>query len=242
MPKYFVEPDCIIDNYVYIKCDEAKHILNVMRTKVGESIVVCDGLKNDYYCKVCDIQKENVRAEILEKHLNNSEPNVNITLFQCLPKSDKMEFVIQKCVEIGVNNIVPVLSERCVAKIDSKNENKKIERWQKISLSAAKQCGRGIVPKIENVISFNNAVNMAAKFENAIIPYENEIKTNIKSFINNAKIGSVGIFIGPEGGFSENEIKYALDNGVISVTLGKRILRTETAGMVTAAIILYELD
>ena len=242
MPKYFTKPENISDGFIIIEGDEAKHILNVMRMAEGDKITVCDGNKKDYYCEITETEKNALKAQIIETAESETEPETEIVLFQGLPKSDKMEYIIQKCVEIGVSRIVPVITERAVVKIEKgAKEDKKVERWLKISESAAKQSGRGIVPIVERPVKFAEALKMASLLENAVIPYENEEKTGLKEFIKRAKKGSVGIFIGPEGGFDNSEIEMAVKSGIIPVTLGKRILRTETAGLVTAAIILYEL-
>ena len=242
MPKYFTKPENIRDGFITIKDEEAKHILNVMRMAVGDKITICDGNKKDYYCEITETEKNALKARIIEAAESQTEPETEIVLFQGLPKSDKMEYIIQKCVEIGVSRIVPVITERAVVKIEKgAKEDKKVERWLKISESAAKQSGRGIIPVIERPVKFAEALKMAELLENAVIPYENEEKTGLKEFIKVAKKGSVGIFIGPEGGFDNSEIEMAVKSGIIPVTLGKRILRTETAGLVTAAIILYEL-
>ena len=242
MPKYFTKPENIRDGFITIKDDEAKHILNVMRMAVGDKITICDGNKKDYYCEITETEKNALKARIIEVAESQTEPETEIVLFQGLPKSDKMEYIIQKCVEIGVSRIVPVITERAVVKIEKgAKEDKKVERWLKISESAAKQSGRGIVPIVERPVKFAEALKMAELLENAVIPYENEEKTGLKEFIKVAKKGSVGIFIGPEGGFDNSEIEMAVKSGITPVTLGKRILRTETAGLVTAAIILYEL-
>ncbi len=242
MPKYFTKPENINDEFITIEGDEAKHILNVMRMTEGDKITVCDGNKKDYYCKIIETGKNVLKAQIIETAESETEPETEIVLFQGLPKSDKMEYIIQKCVEIGVSRIVPVITERAVVKIEKgAKEDKKIERWLKISESAAKQSGRGIIPIVERPVKLSEAIKEAALLENAVIPYENEEKTGLKEFIKSAKKGSIGIFIGPEGGFDSSEIEMAVKSGIIPVTLGKRILRTETAGLVTAAIILYEL-
>ena len=238
MPKFFSQQ--IDGDTVTLDKDDSKHIKTVLRAEKGDKITVCDCMGTDYRCEVISLD-ENVKAKILEKIHCESEPKTKITLFQGLPKSDKMEFIIQKCVEIGVCRIVPVRNERSIAKIDNK-ETKKTERWQKISLSAAKQSGRGIIPNIGMPLSFKEAVAAAKEMDLAVIPYENEQDTGLKAVLKNFSGNSVAVFIGPEGGFSESEISFAVEKGVVPVTLGKRILRTETAGPVAAAIILYELE
>lgn len=242
MPKYFTEPENIKDGFIEISSDEAKHILNVMRMETGDTLTICDGQSNDYLCRICETGKNYLKAEIEKTTTSESEPKTKITLYQGLPKSDKMELIIQKCVEIGICRIVPVITERAVVKIEKgAKEDKKTERWQKISESAAKQSGRGIIPTVERPMKFKDAIEEAVKNGEAIIPYENEKDRGFKEFVKNSKAENIGIFIGPEGGFDTKEIEFAVENGVMSVTLGKRILRTETAGIVTSAIVLYEL-
>lgn len=242
MPKYFTEPENIKDGFIEIFSDEAKHILNVMRMEIGDTLTICDGQSNDYLCRICETGKNCLKAKIEETTKSESEPKTKITLYQGLPKSDKMELIIQKCVEIGVCRIVPVITERAVVKIEKgAKEDKKTERWQKIAESAAKQSGRGIIPAVERPMKFKDAIEEAVKNGEAIIPYENEKDRGLKEFVKNSKAEDIGIFIGPEGGFDTKEIEFAVENGVMSVTLGKRILRTETAGIVTSAIVLYEL-
>lgn len=242
MPKYFTEPENIKDGFIEVFSDEAKHILNVMRMEIGDTLTICDGQSNDYLCRICETGKNCLKAKIEETTKSESEPKTKITLYQGLPKSDKMELIIQKCVEIGVCRIVPVITERAVVKIEKgAKEDKKTERWQKIAESAAKQSGRGIIPAVERPMKFKDAIEEAVKNGEAIIPYENEKDRGLKEFVKNSKAENIGIFIGPEGGFDTKEIEFAVENGVMSVTLGKRILRTETAGIVTSAIVLYEL-
>lgn len=242
MPKYFTEPENIKDGFIEISSDEAKHILNVMRMETGDTLTICDGQSNDYLCRICETGKNYLKAKIEETRKSESEPKTKITLYQGLPKSDKMELIIQKCVEIGICRIVPVITERAVVKIEKgAKEDKKTERWQKISESAAKQSGRGIIPTVERPMKFKDAIEEAVKNGEAIIPYENEKDRGLKEFVKNSKEENIGIFIGPEGGFDTKEIEFAIEKGVMSVTLGKRILRTETAGIVTSAIVLYEL-
>lgn len=242
MPRFFVEPENIKNNIITLYGDDAGHISRVLRSKAGEMLTVCDGTGNDYEAEIIDINEKEVRLEIKEKYFTHSEPSVKITLYQGLPKGDKMELIIQKCVELGVCRIVPVNTERCIVKIDKNKENKKIDRWQKISESAAKQSGRGIVPEISNVMNFKEAVNDALKLDGAIIPYELEQDKGLKKFLDGYKGTTMGIFIGPEGGFAAEEIEKALSNGIMPITLGKRILRTETAGMTAVANTLFFID
>lgn len=242
MPKFFVENTEIQENecQVQLSGENEKHIKTVLRAKIGEEITVCDGAGMDYLCEIVSLE-DGVTAKILQKMPSEAEPKTQITLYQGLPKADKMELIIQKCVELGVVKIVPVATTRAIVKLDKK-ESKKIERWQKIAEAAAKQSGRGIIPQMgERVLTFAQAVQEAKALDLAIIPYEKEQEQDLHTIVKQFSGQSIGIFIGPEGGFAEEEIALAQQNGVQSVTLGKRILRTETAGMTTVAILLYEL-
>lgn len=238
MPKFFSTD--IAGDIITLDSDDSKHIKTVLRSNVGDEVTVCDCCGNDFICRIDELGG-NVKVRICERKACESEPRVRITLFQGLPKGDKMDSLIQKCVEIGVCTFVPVACERSIVKIDKKEE-KKIQRWQKIALAAAKQSGRGIIPLVENSMTFNEAVKKAKDMDMALIPYENERKRGIREAIESFKGENIAVFIGPEGGFSDGEIKTAVENGVMPITLGRRILRTETAGPVTAAILLYELD
>lgn len=237
-----MKPEQVSENEIMIIEDDAKHIVTVLRGKTGDTITVCDGAGIDYKCKLSFVKSDMVKAEIVEKIENDVEPKTKITLFQGLPKVDKFETVIQKCVELGVSEVVPVAMERSVVKLTSKEkEKKKIERWEKISESAAKQSGRGKIPKINEILSFSQALEKAKEYDAVLIPYENEQKTGLKEFVQEFKGDSIAVFIGPEGGFSDEEYGKAIEMGAVSVTLGKRILRTETAGMTVLAILFYEL-
>lgn len=241
MPKFFVKSEDINDHTVTLEGENANHIGNVLRAKTGDMITVCDGEGRDYECKITEITKKYVRAKITDIFTNDNEPDIKITLYQGLPKADKMELVIQKCIEIGVDRIVPVKTEHTVVKLDGK-EDKKLLRWNKIAEAAAKQCGRGKIPVVDRVMNFKEAVDEGCSLDGAVIPYEKEKGNSLKSFAKGFKGKSIGVFIGPEGGFSNSEIEYAISRGVKSVTLGKRILRTETAGLVASVILLYELE
>lgn len=242
MPKYFVTPESVKENKIFIEGEDAKHIGTVLRAKVGEKLTVCDGYNRDYECSIEEIGKSTVILSIESVSQCDAEPELKITLFQALPKADKMEMILQKCTEIGVCEFVPMSTERAVVKIDKKDKSaKKTQRWQKIAESAAKQSGRGIVPTVHEPVSFNEAVKMASLLDGTIIPYELEEKNGLKEFVKDFEGKSLGIFIGPEGGFAQNEVEKALESGFKSITLGKRILRTETAGMVTSAILIHEL-
>ena len=241
MPKFFFHKNDISSGQIQLFGEDEKHIKTVLRAREGEEITLCDGEGMDYQCRIASLER-GVLLDILSKEVCETEPKTKITLYQGLPKADKMELIIQKCVELGVDRIVAVSTERAIVKLDKK-EAKKLERWQKIAEAAAKQSGRGKIPEIgQQVLKFKEAVAEAKELDGAIIPYEREQETGIRQFVQKFKGESVGVFIGPEGGFADEEIALAQENGITPITLGKRILRTETAGMTTAAILLYELD
>lgn len=241
MPKFFFNKNDISRGQVQLFGEDEKHIKTVLRAREGEEVTLCDGEGMDYQCRIASLER-GVLLDVLSKEVCETEPKTKITLYQGLPKADKMELIIQKCVELGVDRIVAVSTERAIVKLDKK-ETKKLERWQKIAEAAAKQSGRGKIPEIgQQVLKFKEAVAEAKELDGAIIPYEREQETGIRQFVQNFKGESVGVFIGPEGGFADEEIALAQESGIIPITLGKRILRTETAGMTTTAILLYELD
>lgn len=240
MPKFFFNKNDISRGQVQLFGEDEKHIKTVLRARVGEELTLCDGEGMDYQCRIASMER-GVLLDILSKEVCETEPKTKITLYQGLPKADKMELIIQKCVELGVDRIVAVSTERAIVKLDKK-ESKKLERWQKIAEAAAKQSGRGKIPEIgQQVLKFKEAVAEAKELDGAIIPYEKEQETGIRQFVRGFQGESIGVFIGPEGGFAEEEIALAQENGITPITLGKRILRTETAGMTTTALLLYEL-
>lgn len=240
MPKFFFNKNDISQGQVQLFGEDEKHIKTVLRARVGEELTLCDGEGVDYQCRIASMER-GVLLDILSKEACETEPKTKITLYQGLPKADKMELIIQKCVELGVDRIVAVSTERAIVKLDKK-ESKKLERWQKIAEAAAKQSGRGKIPEIgQQVLKFKEAVAEATALDDAIIPYEKEQETGIRQFVQGFQGESIGVFIGPEGGFAEEEIALAQEKGITPITLGKRILRTETAGMTTIALLLYEL-
>lgn len=241
MSKFFVDKNQIIEDKIYLDRENAKHILNVLRCKIGEKIEVSSGDGFDYLCEIEEIKNKEVIVKIIDCFGNESEPKTKITIYQGLPKGEKMELLIQKCVEIGVDKIVPVNTDRTIVKLSGK-EDKKVDRWNKISESASKQSRRGKIPIIEKIVSFKQAIEICKENDINIIPYEKEKEKSLKSVIKQFKGEKIGVFIGPEGGFSEKEINMAIENNILPITLGKRILRTETAGMVATTILLYELE
>lgn len=244
MHHFFVSPDQIDEKYVTITGGDVNHIKNVLRMKIDEELLISNGQDKDYYCKIESISDDEIKAVILDEEFEGTELPTELYLFQGLPKSDKMELIIQKAVELGVKEIIPVATKRCVVKLDDKKEASKIKRWQAISESAAKQSRRTIIPEVSTVMSFKEAINKAKEFELGIIPYENfKDMTETKEVLKKVQKGiKIGIFIGPEGGFEESEIQYALENGIHPISLGKRILRTETAGLAILSVLMFQLE
>lgn len=244
MAKFFVNPENVLEEEVLITGPDVNHIKNVLRLVEGKEILINDRQGNDYKCIISKIESNVITAHIEEHFMIESEPPVQTTLFQALIKGEKMEFVIQKGVEIGVTTIVPIMTERCVVKLESEKKlQNKLDRWQKIAESAAKQSKRGVVPQILSPMPYKEALAYSkANLDANCIPFENEHAHHLKTFLNTLSVGSIGVFIGPEGGFTEDEIAEAMKYNVSSVTLGKRILRSETAGLVTLANIMYEME
>ena len=246
MHRFFIDKGSIVNNEVIINGDEAKHIKEVLRMKKNDSLVLFDGQKSEYDAQIKDFINKSIVCKINKVYENTSEPPINIVLFQSIPKSDKMDYIVQKCVEIGVNKIVPVVTERTIVKLKNNKsvQEKKINRWKKISLEASKQSGRGTVPVIDYPIMMDDIKEYLSDFdfEIKLLPYEKEGNNKLKSLLKevNEKI-NIAVFIGPEGGFKEEEVKMLIDCGFKIVSLGPRILRTETAGITVISIIQYEL-
>lgn len=247
MPRFFVKTEQINQPYIYIKNEDVNHIKNVLRKKVEDKIEVCNQETGDaYLCEIEQLDDNEILTKVIEK-LNETETNIKIDIYQGLPKAEKMELIIQKSVELGVNSIIPVSLKRCVVKLEGKDQNKKIERWQKIAESAAKQCGRNIIPKIENIIKIKQFEELSKNYDSLIVAYENEKEYTLKQEIqkikqSNKKELKIAVVIGPEGGLAEEEIETLKNYGANIVTLGKRILRTETVALNILSILMYELE
>ena len=244
MYQFFVPPENIQGNRVVITGEDVNHIKNVLRMKIGEEIAVSNGEDGkEYRCGIVELSDEIV-CELRFVKEDGVELPSRITLFQGLPKADKMELIVQKAVELGVYEVVPVAAKRCVVKLDDKKAKSKIARWQGIAEAAAKQSKRGIIPKVSEVMTFGEAVQFVKDMDVKLIPYElAEGMDKTKEIIGALKPGqSIAIFIGPEGGFEEAEVAKALEHGIEPITLGKRILRTETAGFTVLSWIMYQLE
>lgn len=251
MYHFFVEPSQIGEKDIVITGADVNHIKNVIRLKQGDEISVSNGIDaRDYRCGIVNITEDEVQCELRFIKEDGVELPAKVYLFQGLPKGDKMELIIQKMVELGVYEIIPVAMQRCVVKLDDKKAKSKLVRWQGIAEAAAKQSKRGIVPQIHSVMSYKEALVYAADMDCRLVPYEMEESLDgssgmagTKKLIEAIKPGqSVAIFIGPEGGFEDSEIQNAISQGMRPITLGKRILRTETAGMTAMAWIMYQLE
>lgn len=245
MYQFFVDPSQIQGKRIIIKGKDVNHIKNVLRMKAGDEISVSNGVDGkEYRCGIAAFQEEEIICELRFIKEEGIELPSKIYLFQGLPKADKMELIVQKAVELGVYEIIPVAAKRSVVKLDEKKAKNKVLRWQGIAEAAAKQSRRGIIPKVQDVMNFRDAVSYSSFAQVKVIPYElAESMEKTKRIISGIKLGEdIAIFIGPEGGFAEEEVKEAINAGIIPITLGKRILRTETAGMTVLSILMYHLE
>lgn len=248
MHKFFTEPHNITENVGTIVGDDVKHIYKVLRLSEGEEVVLnnCEG--TEYLGKIKSINKSEVIVDIIEKLDINNESDIKIHLFQGLPKGQKMDLIVQKGTELGINEFIPIITERVDVKL--KGEFKKLDRLNRIALEASKQSKRSIIPKVKEVINFDEAMSQLKDMDLVLVPYENAENFGIKTLMRKLReekedlsyIHNVGIVIGPEGGFEEDEITSLSNQGAYIVTLGRRILRTETAGFTATALIQYELS
>jgi 16S rRNA (uracil1498-N3)-methyltransferase len=243
MHKFFVNKSSISDNAVIIQGDDVKHIYKVLRLKIGDKVNInnCEG--EEFLGQIEEINKSQVIVKLIEKLPLNNESDMEIYLFQGLPKSSKMDLIVQKATELGVKEITPVITERVVVK-NELGEFKKVDRWSRIALEACKQSKRSLIPRINTPIEFNKLLEFLKQMSLIIVPYENAEGYGIKKVVNNINKGSIkklAVIVGPEGGFEESEIEDLKELGSHIVTLGPRILRTETAGFVCVSLLMYEL-
>ncbi len=244
MQHFFVTAGQVEEPYIYIEGSDVNHMKHVLRMKPEEKVSVSDGDNRRYLCRIDRYEEERAVLVICEVQEADTELPSEIYLFQGLPKGDKMEFVIQKAVELGVHEIIPVAMRRCVVKLDDRKAEKKAIRWNEIARSAAKQAGRGRIPRVGSVVDFSQAVKSIGKLDVTLLPYElAEGMEYTRQVIGAVKPGqSVGILIGPEGGFEKEEVIRAKEAGAKEITLGRRILRTETAGLAALSILMYHLE
>lgn len=254
MPRFFIEQELPAEqeNWV-ISGEDARHISSVLRMAVGDELTLCDGRRTDFAAKIIEITGSQVTVQIINRQPSQTESPLELWLFQGLPKSDKLDSIIQKSVELGVARIIPVACERSVARVDTKDAPRKVERWNKIAREAAKQCGRGQLPEVLAPLSFKAAIAKARTADLALIPWESEREQSLRTVIEaqatrladlmvSGQRPRIAIMIGPEGGFSLDEIDLALAATVTPVTLGRRILRTETAGPAVLAMLGYQFN
>lgn len=245
MYRFYIGQDQIQEDEIHIVDSDVNHIRNVLRLEPGDWLVACDGEGIDYVCRIQSLSPDDVTLSIEKTQESGTELDTRITLFQGIPKKDKMEFIIQKAVELGAYEIVPVMMKRCVVKFsEDKKIKKKTERWQAIAEAAAKQCDRGIIPVVHEPVTMEQAFDMASSLEYNMIPYELQDGIQVSRQIVDEACAkeSVGIFIGPEGGLEKDEVDRAVAIGAKPITLGKRILRTETAGMALLSIMMFQLQ
>lgn len=246
MQRFFVEPYQIDEenHHIHINGTDVNHIANVLRMKTGEELWISDGGKKEYRCTIEAISQDEVLLHIIYAQEPDYELPSRLYLFQGLPKADKMELIIQKAVELGVYEVIPVETKRCVVKLDGKKAAKKVGRWQQIAESAAKQSKRMLIPNVHQVLSFKEALKYAESMDVRLIPYElAKGMQETKEILSEIRPGqSVGIFIGPEGGFEEKEVETAISEGAKPITLGRRILRTETAGLAILSVLMFQLE
>ena len=248
MPRFFIkDSDIDNNNTVTLYGDAASHISRSLRMRVGDGITLCDGQKNEYRCIIEKMTSESVTLSVKEKVQSANEPDVFVSVYQALPKSTKMELIIQKCVELGVGEIIPVLSSRCISRPDDKSSKRKNERYNAISEEAAKQSGRAFVPEVCETMDFDSALSAMSNADAAFMCYEaagNE-SYDIKAYLQNnlsEDTRTIAFFVGPEGGISPDEADKAIASGIVPITLGNRILRTETAAMCVLSCIMYETN
>lgn len=246
MYKFFVYENQINNEIINIVDNDVNHIKNVLRLEIGEKIEICNIEQGiNYICTILEIDNKIVKCQIIHRLEDSNEPNIYLHIFQGIPKQEKMELIIQKTTELGVCEITPLVMNRCVVKLDDKLASKKILRWQKIAESSAKQSKRDKIPKINLPISIKNIYSKIANYDIVLVAYENEKNNNIKEVlqqIENKDNLKIAIIIGPEGGIEENEIDDLIAHNVNTVSLGKRILRTETAPITISSIIMYEFN
>lgn len=244
MHRFFIQHSQIQGSRLYVEGPDVNHIKNVLRMKRGDQVMVSDGEGMQYLCALESFADGLVWFEIVDTWKENRELSSKLYLFQGLPKSDKMELIIQKATELGVYEVVPVVTGRTVVRLDEKKAQKKTARWNAIAESAAKQSGRSRIPRVREAMTFSEALASAGELDVLLIPYEKaEGMEATRQVIEGIRSGqSVGIFIGPEGGFEEAEVEQAVALGAAPVTLGRRILRTETAGFVMLSMLLYHLE
>ena len=239
MARFFVDPSFLNKDFVVLTGENAAHA-KVLRLKAGENVIICDGAGNECNCTVSDVSPEQISLVVNNRMESSTEPSVFVSVYMAFSKGDKFEHVIQKATEIGAAEIVAFPSARCVSRPDEKSLRKKLERWQKIAASASEQSGRGIVPEVLVLNSFNDAITRASNADVPILFYENERATTLQMKLKEKSYHTVSIMTGPEGGLEEKEVQKAMETGLSVCTLGSRILRCETAPLCALSAIMYD--
>ena len=247
MRKFFVDNENINDDKIIITGQDVNHIKNVLRLSAQEKILICNkSSAKNYVSKIEKIENDLVECSVVEEVQGNSEGNVELHIFQGLPKADKMELIIQKGTELGISSFIPVKLSRCIVKLDGKDEVKKQDRWQKISEVAAKQSGRDIVPEVMHLKTLNETINMISEYDLFLVAFEEEKENTLKNELLKLKElkneYKIACLVGPEGGLTKDEVLKLEENGAKVITLGNRILRTETVAMYIASTVMYELE
>ena len=238
MTRFFVEPEELLPEFLVLTGENAQHA-KVLRLKNGEEVLVCDGQGRECLCTVSDVSPGQISLVVKKRQESESEAAVKVSVYMAFPKADKLEHVIQKATELGAYEIVAFPSARCISKPDDKSLKKKLERWQKIAASAAEQSGRGRIPQVLTVGSYKEALSRAAQADKAILFYENERATTLRMALENGEYHTVSLLTGPEGGLEEKEVSQAQEAGLQVCTLGKRILRCETAPLCALSAVMY---
>ena len=239
MVRFFVEPGELQPDFLVLTGENAQHA-KVLRLKNGEEVLACDGQGEECLCTVENISSGEIQLAVKERRASENEAAVKVSIYMAFPKADKLEHVIQKATELGAYEIVAFPSGRCISKPDDKSLKKKLERWQKIAASAAEQSGRGRIPEVLTLPSYHAALERAAKADKALLFYENEQATTLKMALSNSSYTTVSLLTGPEGGLEEMEVEKAKDAGLQVCTLGKRILRCETAPLCALSAVMYD--
>lgn len=244
MYRFYIEASQKQGDTIEIVGEDVNHIKNVLRMKNGEKFILCDGEGTDFLCELAGARERNLLANVLEEHSSETELPVRLVLFQGLPKKDKMELIIQKAVELGVAEIVPVVTKRTIVKADEAKGEKKLSRWQAIAESAAKQSGRGVIPRVAPICTWKEALAQMENLEYNTVLYENArgMQPTAEFVKVAAEKQSIGIFVGPEGGFTEEEVAAVVEQGGECLSLGKRILRTETAGLAMLSMLMLSIE
>lgn len=241
--RFFISPSQISGCEAIIEGPTAKQIARVLRLSPGDQITLLDGCGSTYRAELLTVSPDRVVASICSDKLADNEPRLRLVLASCLPKSDRVEFIIQKCTELGISEMILVQSERTVTKLDVEREQKRLQRWRKIALEASEQCGRSRTPCITGILSFDDLVELIPRFSLALVAWEEEDGSSLRQAIEKRRdADSALVIIGPEGGLTAKEVDAAKSRGAISVTLGRRLLRTDTAAVATCAAVMYELD